>query len=274
MLGAAIFSFNLAAQSESAQTEETAVSSEMTSDIPFDQNSVFSLFRGFAPIGLDAGSIKEQTYPLGRGLFKKHHIEQALELCPNISKSKTSQSDLLPGQNVDEINDTGIGMNFGYSVIFNPGYEKDGQLHLNKAGFAYNVGFIASFSSSDRYGTICDLMAKVGFETCHNRKMGFGADFLIGYGKSAGDVFFYNNILENTEPSSVSPYTLWGKKIGGQIWIKTGLLGNALNSTDILIFARLIKAPDPGEFGKASLNTYNVWREEYWSFGVIIRYRM
>lgn len=238
-------------------------------------NSMFDVVQNFAPIG-NGVMPKEQTYPLGRGLFKKHHLEQALEICPNISRSKVNQSELLSGQNLEDVEDTGLGLNFGYSLIFIPGHEENGKLRLNKAGFAYNIGFLASFTSSDRYGTLCDFMAKVGFETCHNKKMGIGFDFLYGYGKSQGDVFWYNNIVEDSEPISTTPYTSWGMKYGGQIWLKTGLFGNSslLSNTDVLLFARLIKAPDPEVMTKVSVLSYNLWKGENWSFGVILRYRM
>ena len=240
--------------------------------IPVEPN-MLSMVENFAPLG-DNKPLAEQLYPLGKGLFKKHHIEQALEICPSITKSKVSQSEMLKNQNVDEVDDTGLGLNFGYSVIFIPGYEEAGQLRMNKFGFAYSVGFIASFTSSDRYGTLCDFMAKVGFETCHNRKMGIGFDFLYGYGKSSGDVFYYHNIVEDTAPLDSRPYTEWGYKYGGQLWAKTGLFGGASSHTDVLLFARLIKSPDPKIIPVVTSVTYNLWREENWSFGVILRYRM
>lgn len=274
----AMFCLGSAAQDvdEFVEVTDSVISSEGTSEVPIAQNSMFNMVQGYAPIGVDAGPLKEQIYPLGKGLFKKHHIEQALELCPNITKSKVSKSELLSGQNIEDIDDTGLGLNFGYSLLFIPGYEENGKLHLNNAGFAYSIGCLFSFTSSDRYGTLCDFMAKVGFETFHNRKMGIGFDLLYGYGKSSGDVFFYNNIIEDPAPASSVPYTEWGRKYGGQVWLKTGLLGNSalLSNTDVLLFARLIKAPDPEVMPKVSAVSYNLWREENWSFGVILRYRM
>ena len=272
----AMFCLGSAAQNdEFKEVTDSVATGEDTNSIPVDQNSMLGMVQGYSPIGLDAAPINEKlTYPLGKGLFKKHHIEHALELCPSISKSKVSQSELLSGENIDEITDTGFGLNFGYSVIFVPGYEKNGKLHPNKFGIAYSVGLITSFSVSDRYGTLCDFMGKIGVEACHNHRMGIGMDFLVGYGKSAGDVFWYNNIVEDPAPTSVSPYAMWGKKFGGQIWIKTGLLGKTFSKTDVLLFARLVKAIDPGEISKASMNHRNLWREENWSFGVILRYRM
>lgn len=271
----AMFCLGAAAQNDEFVEVTDTITSDGTSSIPIDQNSLLSMAQGFAPIALNAGPVKEQIYPLGRGLFKKHLIEQSIELCPSINKSKVSQSELLSGENLEDISDTGYGLNCGYSLIFSPGHEENGQLHLNKVGFAYSIGIIASFSVSDRYGTTCDFMGKIGVETCHNRKMGMGIDFLAGYGKSSGDVFFYQNIVEDTSPTKITPYTAWGKKFGGQLWIKTGLSGNIMSNTDVLLFARFIKAVDPHLMtSDYSLFHHNLWREENWSFGVILRYRM
>ena len=270
----AMFCLGSAAQNDEF-TEVPDTVSEVAIDESISSNSMFNMVQGFTSIGRGAGPAKELIYPLGKGLFKKHHIEQAIEVYPNITKSKVSQSELLSGESLEDISDTGYGLNFGYSLIFIPGREKQGNLHLNKAGFAYSVGVIASFSVSDRYGALCEFMAKAGVETCHNRKMGVGFDFLAGYGKSSGDVFFYTNIVEDTGPSKITPYTAWGKRFGGQIWIKTGLLGNAISNTDVLLFARLIKAVNPQIMSNDySLLHHNLWRQENWSFGIILRYRM
>lgn len=213
------------------------------------------------------------TYPLGRGLFKKHHVEQAIEVSPSISRDKVNQSDLLSGQNLENFENTentGFSIDFGYSVIFIPGYEEDSKLFLNKAGFAYSLGLIASFTRNDRYGTTCNVLLKAGIETCYNKKMGIGLDLMGGYGKSPGDIFWYKNIAEDTAPTLITPYTLWGWEYGGQLWLKT----TTINKSDIIIFARLIMSPDPGEIQKFSAISYNLWKEESWSFGIIIRYKL
>lgn len=237
---------------------------------------MFELIQALSSAGNQTVSTQERLYPLGHGLFKKHHLVQALELCPSISKAKVATADVLSGdQNRQETDDTGIGLNFGYSLIFIPGTEEQNQLRLNEAGFAYSTGFIFSFTQSDRYGVTCDLLFKVGLETCYNRKMGLGVDVLGGYGKSSGDVFFYQNILEDAEPKSVIPYTAWGYKYGGQIWFKTGSLSNKHSgNTDVLLFARLIHAVEPNNIQPVSSFHYNFWKEENWSFGAILRYRL
>lgn len=260
---------------EVTDTVANTVSHESGNEIPLEPNSMLNMLQGLTT-DITPEAPKEQIYPLGKGLFKKHHLVQAIEICPNISKNKISQSDLISDQKPDEVNDTGYGLNFGYSLIFIPGHEKDGQLHLNKAGFAYSTGFVASFSSSDRYGSLCDLMAKIGLETCHNRKIGTGLDFLGGYGKSSGDIFIYKDIVSDSEPEAIIPYTRWIWKYGAQIWLKVGLLGNSslMSNTDVLLFVRLVKAPYPKDIVRASMFTFNLWKEENWSFGVILRYKM
>ena len=239
----------------------------------FEQSNMLSMVQSFAPLG-DNKPLEEQLYPLGKGFFGKHIIEQAIEICPSIQKNKISKSDMKVGQLPEDIDDTGLSLNFGYSLIFVPGQEENGMLKMNKYGFAYNIGILASFTTSDRYGTTCDFMGKVGIETCHNRKMGIGFDFLLGYGKSPGNTFIYKNIVEDDEPTSTVPYTEWGIKYGGQIWLKTGLLGGVSSHTDALLFARLVMAPDNTGIPEITQNFYNLWKKESWSFGVIVRYRM
>ena len=238
----------------------------------FDMVSEYSSFT--------AGNLtkrKDMTYPLkrGGGLFKKHHIEQAVEICPTISTDKTAKAELISNVDPDDINNTGLGLNFGYSVSFIPCYEDGGKLHMNKPGFAYSLGLVTSITRSDRYGTTCDFLGKIGLETCRNRKLGIGGDFLCGYGKASGDVFWFEDIATDVAPKSSTPYNAWTFKYGGQIWVKTGLLGNSFKSnTDILLFARLVSNKNPDEMEKYSKVHFNLWRTETWSFGVILRYRM
>ena len=266
-----MFCLGSAAQNANEMENDT-VACEM--EIPVDPSSMFTMVQAYAPLTRNLAPVKEKMYPLGKGLFKKHLIEQAIEICPGISKSKVSQSELLTGENIDEIADTGYGLDCGYSVIFVPGHEENGKLRLNKAGFAYSLGISASFAQSDRYGTLCDFMAKIGIEACHNKRMGIKFDFLAGYGKSGGDVFFYKNIVEDSEPSSSVPYNAWCPKFGGQISVKTGFLSNTLNNTDVFLFARLVKAVNPDYMNEFSAFHHNFWRGENWCFGATLRYRM
>lgn len=273
----AMFCLGSAAQNEvevtdSVNIEDSAPSSQMETT-----GSMFDMVQGYSSFNAgDLTKCKDIVYPLGkRGLFKKHHIEQAIEIYPNISTNKTSQAEVVSSINPDDINNIGVGLNFGYSVSFIPCYEENGELHMNKAGFACSVGLIASFTSSDRYGTTCDFLGKIGLETCRNRKLGIGGDFLCGYGKASGDVFWFDDITTDTAPKASTPYNEWTFKYGGQVWIKTGLLNNSFKSnTDILLFARLVSNKEPKDIQQLSKNHFNLWRLETWSFGVILRYRM
>ena len=256
----AVFCSGLAAQN----VDSCEVSSEQFQPAGTIFNMISSLDNN-APVG-------EQIYPLGKGIFKRCHIKHMLELYPEISKSKVSQADLLSGETLEQdITDTSFGLDAGYSIVFIPGHEENGKLQLNKPGFAFSLGMIASFSISDRYGTLVDMIGKVGVEIGHNKTLGAGFDFLAGYGKSAGDVFFYKNIVEDTTPSSVVPYTAWGTKMGGQLWIKPGL-GKNLKKTDVLLFVRFLKAFDPGIMVQDySAVHHNLWRSENWAWGVVLR---
>ena len=273
----AMFCLGSAAQNEvevsdSANVEETSPTMETTGSM-FDMVSEYSSFTA-----ANLTQRKDMIYPLkrGGGLFKKHHIEQSIEICPTISTDKASQAELISNVNSDDVNNTGLGLNFGYSVSFIPCYEDSGKLHMNKPGFAYSLGLVTSITRSDRYGTTCDFLGKIGLETCRNRKLGIGGDFLCGYGKAGGDVFWFDDIATDTAPKSSAPYNAWTFKYGGQIWVKTGLLGNSFKSnTDILLFARLISNKNPHMVdGEMSKIHFNLWRTETWSFGVILRYRM
>ena len=271
----AMFCLSSAAQNEvesdSTNIEESVVSTETT-------GSMYDMVQGYS--SFTAGNLTEgrdMVYPLGkqRGLFKKHHLEQAVEIYPTISTDKVSQADVMSSINLDDINNTGVGLSFGYSLGFIPCYEEGGKLHMNKAGFVYSVGLIVSFTRSDRYGTTCDFLGKVGLETCRNRKLGLGGDFLFGYGKASGDIFWFDNIATDEAPKSSSPYNTWTPKYGGQVWVKTGLLGNSFKSNaDILLFARLVLNKEPNDITPTSQVHFNVWRKETWSFGVILRYHM
>lgn len=273
----AMFCLCSAAQNEVEAPDTVNIDEAVVSPQNETMGSMFDILQGYS--SFNAGNLterKDMVYPLGkRGLFKKHHIEQAIEICPTISTDKTSKAEVGSSVNPDDINNTGLGLNFGYSVSFIPCYEENGKLHMNSAGFAYSVGLIVSFTRSDRYGTTCDFLGKVGLETCRNRKLGIGGDFLCGYGKASGDVFWFEDIVTDEAPKSSTPYNKWTFKYGGQIWIKTGLLGNSFKSnTDILLFARLVLNKEPNDITQMSKIHFNLWRAETWSFGVILRYRM
>lgn len=146
-------------------------------------------------------------------------------------------------------------------------------LQLNQLGFAYGVGFVSSFSQSDRYGTCCSFLGKLSVELGAFHSMGLGFDLLGGGGKSPDDFFiFKNGIVESEEPDKIVPYTEWCWQYGGQIWMKVNLMGSFIKNAETLIFARLIKAVNPNVAKEASQYHYNAWKGETWFFGTTIRY--
>jgi hypothetical protein len=274
----AMFCLGSAAQNEVETSASTNVEEPSASMQMETTGSMFDMVQGYSSFtAANLTKCKDMVYPLNRckGLFKKHHIEQAIEIYPTISTDKISQAEAMSSISTDEINNTGIGLSFGYALGFIPCYEEADQLHMNKAGFAYSLGLIASFSRSDRYGTTCDFLGKIGLETCRNRRLGIGGDFLCGYGKASGDIFWFDDIVKDEAPKSSTPYNEWTVEYGGQVWVKTGLMNNSFTSnTDILLFARLIINKEPRDVTPFSKTHFNVWRKETWSFGVILRYRM
>lgn len=220
----------------------------------------------------------------GKSKFaRRHHIYQTLDISPSVSVDKDPD---LPeytsnGQEVDDdqvASPTGVGLNFGYSLIFVPGHEENGQLRLNRMGFAYNVGLLASFSRQDKYGTTCNFLLKSGIETGNGHMMGIGFDVLGGYGKSAGDTYLMV-YEENDEDDLATPYTEWCWQYGAQLWMRSNLLHTAIRNVEMLIFARFIRSVNPDKYppsyidqeNKVSFENY--WKDESWSFGVTFRYK-
>ena len=220
----------------------------------------------------------------GRSKFtRRHYIYQTLDISPTIS---TDHDPNLPEttSNGKEIDDsqiasfTGFGLNFGYSLIFVPGRIEGEQLRLNRMGFAYNIGIVASFSKQDKYGTTGSFLLKLGAEMGNGHFLGIGYDILGGYGKSTGDM--YSIIYEeNDDDDLADPYTEWCWQYGMQIWLRTDLLKTAISNTEMLMFARFIRSVNPekieGDSQKVNdkLAYDNYWKDEVWSFGIMFRYK-
>ena len=130
-------------------------------------------------------------------------------------------------QDASETNDgpdgsTGVGLEFGGSIIFVPGQIKGDSLRINNLGFAFSTGFIASFVNSDRYGAIYNILGKAGVEIGNQHLFGFGGDILAGYGKLPGDIIFCEDGASVISNNS-NPYTKGAFVYGGQVWVKAGL---------------------------------------------------
>ncbi len=224
-----------------------------------------------------SSSIRNLVPIKGKSKFtRRHYIYQTLDISPHVSTDRDSN---LPeqtsnGKDLDESqldSPTAFGLNFGYSLIMVPGREENDMLCLNKLGIAYNIGLLASFSRQDKYGTTCSFLAKLGFETGNGHAMGIGADFLGGYGKSNGDS--YQLEYEDYERDDLAdPYTAWCWQYGSQIWMRNNLLKTAMKNTEMLIFARFVRSIDPRKDSEMIKGYDYFWKEETWSFGIILRY--
>ena len=186
------------------------------------------------------------------------------------------------GKDIDEDqldSPTGVGLNFGYSLIFVPGRIENDQLKLNRLGFAYNVGLVASFSKQEKYGTTCNFLLKSGIETGNGHAMGIGFDVLGGYGKSTGDTYLtVYNTNDTDEDDLANPFTEWCWQYGVQLWLRCNLLKTGLKNSEILAFARCVRSVQPNDIPDTyqvsdSWQFDNYWKDETWSFGIIIRYR-
>ena len=228
----------------------------------------------------DAPETGKLTFPVeGKTKFaRSHYIYQTIEISPIAGKDKDPDD----GDDGDDVNHDGkndnipdvmsnlnLGMNIGYSLIFVPGKINGDMLEINRFGFAYSTGFIASFDRQDNYDVTCDFLGKFGLETGNGHALGIGVDFLLGGGKTAGTIYDLDD-----EELTPEYYTMWCFKQGVQVWLKTNLLTTAIKNTDILAFARFVHSSNPqndDELLKANL--FNQWIEESWQFGVTLRYR-
>ena len=229
-------------------------------------------------------SVPEYIYMPIRGkskFSKRHYIYQTLDISPSVSGDHDPD---LPeqtsnGQDVDEdqvANQTALGLNFGYSLIFVPGRVVDDQLRLNRMGFAYNVGLVASFSRQEKYGTTCNFLLKTGIEAGNGHMMGIGLDILGGYGKSSGDEYL-TIYKEGDDDDLANPYTEWCWQYGAQLWLRSNLLSTAVKNSEMLIFARFVRSVNPHDYTHEHVSdSYaydDFWKEENWMFGVTLRYK-
>ncbi len=217
-------------------------------------------------------------YPLrGKSRFaRKHYIYQTVEISTIAGKDK----DISQGSDIDDsannptdmISKLNFGMNIGYSMIFVPGQIKDDRLEINRFGFAYSLGTVASFDRQEDYGVTCDFLAKFGVETGNGHSLGIGFDAMIGTGKSPG--VFYELNPKDPDDNDPNYYTSWCFKYGSQIWLKTNLVTTKIKNTDMLVFARLVYSQNPYDDDALLQNGFdNYWLEESWQFGVTLRYR-
>ena len=231
-------------------------------DLPFASTELF------VPDSIQTSSKDKEIFlPLQEK--RNVYIYPTLDMCTSLAQDKTAPRDETLTE--DSVS-SGLSLNFGASIIFVPGKPTDNRLKVNSLGFAYNVGLLSSFEKSEKYDVTCDFFAKAGVEIGNQHTLGIGFDLLAGGGKSKGDVFFFDDIVLDEEPKKVTSYTAWCFKYGGQIWFRTGLLKEALRGVEVLTFAQLVFAKDPGIVSPLSKVHLGKWKDENWKFGVMIRY--
>ena len=229
-----------------------------------------------------------------KNIDRGHYITQRLELSalfgkdrdPNENETKasakassgnTSSTELL--KDLPQIGEGfNYGMNFGYSLIFVPGYKQNDKLLLNRLGFAYSVGVICQFDNEKDYGITCDFLGKVGFETGFNKKIGVGVDFLGGGGKTNGYLFAFDPEDKNLDEEDLTyTYTAWCGKVGTQLWIRLNFLTSSVKNFDVAVFTRFVYSFNPYgdiEYEMEAAGISNYFKEESWQFGLTMSYRL
>ena len=254
-----------------------------------DMVKLWKEFQNYAAEAQNEERVTLSSVPIsGKTKFtRRHYITQRLEISViGGSDTDNEESGELHAvyKNEDDVDETlregtnfNYGLNIGYSLVLVPGQINGEMLELNKLGFGYSLGFVASFDRQDYYGTTCDILSKIGIEAGNGHKMGIGLDFLIGTGKSAGEYSFFlkdenpdgNNEIEQKD----LPYTSWCLKYGGQLWVRSNLLKASIKNTDIRLFARYVYSKNPEDENKLMDNGIICnWMTESWNFGLTFCY--
>jgi len=176
----------------------------------------------------------------------------------------------------------GLGANFGYSLVFIPGYREDGaaELELNRFGFGYSVGLISQFDHEKNAGLSWDFLGKVGIETGFNKAIGVGIDLLFGGGKTTQTVVDFGDVnFEDPDPNDldISSESLWCAKAGTQLWLRLNFLTKSINNFDTALFSRFVYSFRPyseNEMLERMMDDDEcpVWQYEAWSFGFTMTY--
>lgn len=275
------------AQNEVSDSLATETQNEKVTSTDLDQLSALMTELNLRLQSAETNPEKEILVPLhGKSKFaRSHYIYQTLEISTVVGKDKDQDENDQENQKAggdgssqveppDVIANLNLGLNIGYSLIFVPGKVQDDKLQLNRLGFAYSTGLIASFDRQDKYGVTCDFLLKLGVETGNQHPLGIGFDALIGTGKTAGSIFDFNDVNENNPEPEQDYYTAWCFKYGAQVWIKTNLFSTNIKNSDLLVFARFVESKNPyNDEILWNQGFVNMWLEEAWQFGVTFRYR-
>ena len=241
-----------------------------------------------------------------RKFARKHYIYQTFELSTLMGKDRDSDDaggaasargngNGAPGF----VADMNIGLNVGYSLMFVPGKVEGDQLRLNRFGFGYGTGIVASFDHQNQYDVTCDFLLKFGVETGVGRPFGIGLDFLVGGGKTARTEYQFDidkaeaDATGNTDGNEDGQTVLapdeddyeddpecsteWCWKYGAQLWVKTNFLQTKMKNTDVLMFVRYVRSVDKYSMDD-QINLFNagiltLFPEESWQFGITVRHR-
>lgn len=193
---------------------DTVSLAEISKDIAFLKESIL-------------GKQKPQNYYLpwrGKQNERGIYVYPVVDVSASVLSQKGPTATETSDSNNSSTGSTGVGLEFGGSVIFVPGQIKGDTLLVNNLGLAFSSGFLASVANSDRYGAIYNLLGKVGVEIGNQHLFGFGCDFLAGCGKIPGDLIFYTQEDDaensvNTGNNDTTPYTKWVFVYGGQVWV-------------------------------------------------------
>lgn len=221
----------------------------------------------------------------GRTKFtRRNYITQRLEFSVLGGSDKAEDPDDAEGMDeykndvksgdTDDDHSFNMGFNLCYSMVFVPGHIEKDRLKLNRLGFAYSLGFIASVDKQDKYGTTCDLLGKVGIETGNGHAMGVGVDFLFGTGTSPVTMCF--DLGQDGGGKFTDYDTRWCPKVGFRLFARGNLLRTNLKGTNLKFFVQYINSMDPTDDNDFVIDGndygYYLWSPDSWQFGLAWEY--
>ena len=298
----------------SMQTTETVSAEALTEETSEPESGVLTmndLESIAALLNNTVGDTRQNVLGIGKDVFvpvrkhrkiNGHHICQRLELSVMGDRSETSKdlanklfggviSGVGGSSDVDDnmvnkldnkTSGLGLGANFGYSLVFVPGYIEEGsdKLLLNHFGLGYSIGVISQFDHEKEAGITWDFVGKVGVETGFNKAIGVGFDFLFGGGKTSQTVVCFGGVDMNdpkAEDLNVLSETLWCAKAGTQLWLRLNFLTKSINNFDTALFSRFVYSFKPYSKEEENRRIMNfseipIWQNEAWSFGFTMTY--
>ena len=195
-----------------------------------------------------------------RGIY----VYPALDVSATVLSQKKRSAEPAEAE-ANSSGSTGVGLEFGGTIVFVPGRIKGDSLRINDMGFAFSTGIFASIINSDRYGGIYNIFGKFGGEIGNQHMFGFGCDLLAGAGRLPGDVVFCE---EGVETDNTTSYTKWAFVYGMQAWAKV----QVLKGMDLMTYIRMMRAVDSGSISSSPHPKIEKFHSEWWSVGVLFRF--